>query len=36
MNGTDGFPEAELCSRLLTAKEVGELLQLYAALEAAP
>ena len=28
MNGTGGSPEAELGGRLLTAKEVGELLQL--------
>jgi excisionase family DNA binding protein len=28
MNGADGSPEAELGGRLLTAKEVGELLQL--------
>jgi excisionase family DNA binding protein len=30
MNGTDGFHEGELGGRLLTAKEVGELLQLNA------
>ena len=30
MNSTDGPPEAELSGRLLTAKEVGELLQLNA------
>ena len=30
MNGTDGSPEAERSGRLLTAKEVGELLQLNA------
>ena len=30
MNSTDGSPEAELDGRLLTAKEVGELLQLNA------
>jgi excisionase family DNA binding protein len=28
VNGTDGFSERELGGRLLTAKEVGELLQL--------
>jgi excisionase family DNA binding protein len=28
MNGTDGSSEGELGGRLLTAKEVGELLQL--------
>ncbi len=30
MNDTDGAPEADLGGRLLTAKEVGELLQLNA------
>lgn len=30
MNGTDGAPQADLGGRLLTAKEVGELLQLNA------
>ena len=30
MSGADGAPEAELGGRLLTAKEVGELLQLNA------
>ena len=28
MNSTDGFPEGDLAGRLLTAKEVGELLQV--------
>jgi excisionase family DNA binding protein len=30
MNGTDGSPEAELSGRVLTAMEVGKLLQLNA------
>jgi excisionase family DNA binding protein len=30
MNSTNGTPEADLGGRLLTAKEVGELLQLNA------
>ena len=30
MNGTDGAPQPDLGGRLLTAKEVGDLLQLNA------